>query len=491
MARTAPADRGVPYFAAFLDLLGKRVVVVGGGKVATTKLRALLPCRPDPLIVVAPTATAFIRRAADAGQLEWLQRDYADGDLAGAALAFGATDDRALNARVATEARSLGVPVLAVDDVPNCDFIAPALVRRGDVTVAISTSGRSPAMARRTRERLDSALPAYWGDLLDVAAAARDRLGGTRSVIEPDRWQTSLDGDVERLAEAGALEEATDLLVTKLEHTLFEPAASAAGLVSLVGAGPGDPDLLTLRAVQRLQAAEVVVYDRLVNPSVLDYAPPTAECIDVGKTPGGGGPTQSEINARLVQFAREGRRVVRLKGGDPLVFGRGGEEALALARAGVAFEIVPGISAALAAPAAAGIPVTHRGLSGSVTVLNGHDPDQHAWSALGKLGGTLVFMMAVEHREEIVENLLAHGRAADEPAAVVQWATTSRQRVVSAALADIAPVARAASMQPPAVLVVGPTAALAASLRPGAHQQPSHSVIRDAGTQALGTPVYS
>jgi uroporphyrin-III C-methyltransferase/precorrin-2 dehydrogenase/sirohydrochlorin ferrochelatase len=490
MARTAPADRGVPYFAAFLDLLGKRVVVVGGGKVASTKVRALLACRAAPLIVVAPTATAFIRRAAEAGQMAWLQREYQAGDLHGAVLAFGATDDRGLNARVATDARQLGVPVLAVDDVPNCDFIAPALVRRGDVSIAISTGGRSPAMARRTRERLDSSLPAYWGNLLDVAATASERLGGTRSVIEPDRWQTALDGDVERLTEAGSLDEATDLLVRKLERTLFEPAPTATGLVSLVGAGPGDPDLLTVRAVQRLQAADVVVYDRLVNPSVLDLAPSTAELIDVGKTPGVGGPTQAEINVRLVQLASDGRRVVRLKGGDPFVFGRGGEEALALSRAGVAFEVVPGISAALAAPAAAGIPVTHRGLSGSVTIVNGHDPDQHAWSALAQLGGTLVFMMAVEHLEEIVDRLLAHGRPADEPAAVVQWATTSRQRVVSAALTDIARVAHAANMQPPAVLIVGPTAALAATLGPrdSAFETQPRVTLRAAAPR---TPVYS
>src|SRR5205085_6480864 len=165
----------------------------------------------------------------------------------------GGTDDRALNARVAADARRLGVAVLAVDDVPNCDFIAPALVRRGEVTIAISTAGRSPAMARRTRERLEQTLPAYWGDLLEVAAAARERLAPTRALVEPDRWQTALDGEVEHLAASGALAEATDRLVRDLERSLFEYRADARpGTVSLVGAGPGDPDLLTLRAVQRL-----------------------------------------------------------------------------------------------------------------------------------------------------------------------------------------------------------------------------------------------
>jgi uroporphyrin-III C-methyltransferase / precorrin-2 dehydrogenase / sirohydrochlorin ferrochelatase len=464
MARTLAADRGVPYFATFLDLLYKRVVVVGGGKVATSKVRALLPTRPAPLIVVAPRASAFIRRAAALGDLEWRQRDYATDDLALAELAFGATDDRALNARVAADARALGVPVLAVDDIPNCDFIAPALVRRGDVTVAISTGGRSPAMARRTRERLERALPAFWGDLLEVAAAARDQLGATRSLIEPDRWQTALAGDVERLAESGALDDATEALLVNLERTLFDSRDSRLGRVSLVGAGPGDPELLTLRAVRRLQAADVVVFDRLVSAEVLAYAPPDAERLDVGKAPGGRGWTQAEINTLLEDLAREGRQIVRLKGGDPFVFGRGGEEALALARAGVPFEIVPGISAALAAPAGAGIPVTHRGLSGSVTIVSGHDPDQQAWSALADVGGTLVFLMAVEHLEQIVQALLVHGRPAEEPSAIVQWATTSRQTVVSGPLAEIATRARAAVVEAPAVLVVGPTAALAAEL---------------------------
>jgi uroporphyrin-III C-methyltransferase / precorrin-2 dehydrogenase / sirohydrochlorin ferrochelatase len=491
MTRSSSADRGVPYFAAFLDLVRKKVVVVGGGKVATTKVRALLPCRPEPLVVVAPEVSAFIRRAAEAGQLEWRQRMYAADDLHDAALAFGATDVRSLNARVAADARQLGVAVLAVDDVPNCDFIAPALVRRGDVTVAISTGGRSPAMARRTRERLERVLPASWGDLLEVAAAARERLGATRPLIDADRWQTALDGEVERLAEAGALDAATDLLLTRLERTLFEPVDSGiepglvlgagpgdqpSGLVSLVGAGPGDPELLTLRAMRRLQAAEVVVHDRLVSAAVLEYAHPAAERVDVGKEPGGGGCTQAEINALLVKLGRSGKRVVRLKGGDPFVFGRGGEEALALARAGVACEVVPGISAALAAPAAAGIPVTHRGLSGSVTIVNGHDAAAHDWSALARSGGTLVFLMAVEHLEDIVDKLLAHGRAADEPAAIVQWATTSRQRILSAPLAEIAAATRAAGFEPPAVLVVGPTAALSSELRSGGdRRQPRHS----------------
>ena len=452
------------YFPAFLDLLDKKVVVVGGGRVATSKVRALLPCQPEPLVVVAPRASTTIERAASEGRLTWRRRAYAAGDLDGATLAFGASDDRGLNARVAADARRLGIPVLAVDDVPNCDFIAPAVVHRGDLSVAVSTNGRSPAIARRTRELLESLLPAYWGDLLDVAAHVRERLGGTRAVIDPEAWQAALQGEVEQLVSVGALKEATLLLERKLERSLFEGEQQQRGIVSLVGAGPGDPDLLTLRAAQRLKAADVVVHDRLVGSGVLQLASPTAELIDVGKRPGLGGASQAHINALLIDLAADGRRVVRLKGGDPFVFGRGGEEALALARAGVDFEVVPGVSSALAAPAAAGIPVTHRGLSASLTVVNGHDADQHDWDALARSAGTLVFLMGVEHLGDIADRLVLHGRLVSEPAALIEWATTPRQRVLTSRLGDLAADAHAHGFGPPCVLVVGPTAALAHQL---------------------------
>jgi uroporphyrin-III C-methyltransferase / precorrin-2 dehydrogenase / sirohydrochlorin ferrochelatase len=467
MPRTPPRRdaRGAAYFAAFLDLLHKRVVVVGGGHVATSKVRALLPCQPE-LVVVAPCASTEIQQAAATGKLIWHQREYAPGDLDHAILAFGASDDRELNARVAAEARQKNIPVLAVDDVSNCDFIAPALVRRGDMTVAISTNGRSPALARRTRELLDDALPPYWGELLDVAAAARQQLGGTRSVINPDDWQTALRGEVEDLVAAGALDEAIDVLYRSLERSLFERRPTARGFVSIVGAGPGDLELLTVRALKRLQAAEVVVHDRLVGEGVLELVPPQAERIDVGKRPGGHGTAQADINDLLVRLARQGKRVVRLKGGDPFVFGRGGEEALALADAGVDFEVVPGISSAFAAPAAAGIPVTHRGLSASVTVINGHDADEHDWDALARSAGSLVFLMAVENIETIADRLLAHGRPYSEPTAIIERATTPRQRCVTALLGDLVRAARAQMIEAPAVLVVGPTAALARDLSP-------------------------
>jgi precorrin-2 dehydrogenase/sirohydrochlorin ferrochelatase len=209
-------DRDYQYFPAFLDLVRKRVVVVGGGGVAASKVRSLVPCGVDPLVVVAPEVDPSISKAAVEGRLMWVARDYGDGDLADAALAFAATDDRSLNARVAAEARQRGIPVLAVDDVPNCDFIAPALVRRGELVLAISTHGQSPALARRVRVWLDETLPAHWGGLLEVAAAVRQRLGPLRSTISPEDWQAALTGPVEDLVRHGARDAAVTLLWQKL-----------------------------------------------------------------------------------------------------------------------------------------------------------------------------------------------------------------------------------------------------------------------------------
>jgi uroporphyrin-III C-methyltransferase len=230
--------------------------------------------------------------------------------------------------------------------------------------------------------------------------------------------------------------------------------------VSLIGAGPGDPGLLTVRGAELLSRADVVIYDRLIGHELLELAPPGAELIDVGKSPGTSA-LQAEINARLIEYGRSGRRVVRLKGGDPFVFGRGGEEAEALRAAGVEYEVVPGVSSAFAAPAAAGIPVTHRGLASSVTVVTGHvgegsGPERVDWDALGRAGGTLVVLMGMSGRQRIAEELLASGRPADTPAAVVHWGTTASQRVVRSTLSELASV----DLPAPAVIVIGPVAGL-------------------------------
>lgn len=239
------------------------------------------------------------------------------------------------------------------------------------------------------------------------------------------------------------------------------------GLVSLVGAGPGDPDLLTIRAVRRLEQAEVVVHDRLVGSATLEYCRATCRRIDVGKASGRHTLAQDQINQLLVALGRAGQRVVRLKGGDPFLFGRGGEEALALAQAGVPFEVVPGVSSALAVPAVAGIPVTHRGLAAAVTVVTGHTQpgsDGADWAALARVPGTLVVLMAVENLAEVVSQLLQHGRSTTEAAAMIESGTTAAQRVVYAPLGQIVETAVAVQVRPPAILVVGPTTELGKQL---------------------------
>jgi uroporphyrin-III C-methyltransferase/precorrin-2 dehydrogenase/sirohydrochlorin ferrochelatase len=495
MPRTTTSDRSFPYYSAFLDLRRKRVVVVGGGEIATGKVTGLLPCGPDPLVVIAPEASWLIQEAAEAGKLIWQRRSYQDGDLVGADLAFAATDDRGLNATVAAEARNRRIPVLAVDDIPNCDLIAPSIVKRGDLTIAFSTNGKSPAFARWLRERFDRDVPAHWGALLAIAGSVRERLGERRRKVRPEQWLEALD-ELDGALAAGPLPHAEEWLLGRLTggkgtesltRTLAQrergldggtdptPAppppkgeGDHAGLVSLVGAGPGDPELLTLGALRRLRAADAVVYDRLIGSEVLGLCRADAEMYDVGKVPGNHACQQSEINDLLIRLGRAGRRVVRLKGGDPFVFGRGGEEALALANAEVPFEIVPGVSAALAVPAVAGIPVTHRGLATSVTIATGHGrggTGDHDWSALARTRGTLVFLMAVENLEQIVERLLGNGRNPTEPTAIVESGTLPEQRIIRSSLADAAATARAADVKAPAVFVVGPTVELADQIR--------------------------
>jgi precorrin-2 dehydrogenase/sirohydrochlorin ferrochelatase len=220
MARTADV-KYTEYYPAFLDLWHKRVVVVGGGILATGKIRGLLPCGPEPLVVIAPQVSEFIEDHAAAGRLVWQRRPYTEGDVAGADYCFAATNDRAINAAVATEARGRKVPVLAIDDVPNCDFIAPAIVRRGRLVVAISTQGRSPAMASHLRRELEKVLPPEWGDLLDVAATVRERLGPARSQVAPDEWQSALDDELKALVWRGALDAAEDLLFRRLTREVL------------------------------------------------------------------------------------------------------------------------------------------------------------------------------------------------------------------------------------------------------------------------------
>jgi uroporphyrin-III C-methyltransferase/precorrin-2 dehydrogenase/sirohydrochlorin ferrochelatase len=402
-----------------LRLDGRRAVVVGGGTVATRRVPALLAAGAD-LLVVSPSLTPALRGQADAGQLTWRPRRFTASDLDGAWLVQVAVDDPAAAAEVSAAATERRIFCVRADDRHAATAWTPAVTRYGPVTVAVLAGG-DPRRAVAVRDGIagrlaDGTLPAAPpGDPADPA-------------------------DLAGLAGAGG------------------PPGRRVGTVALVGAGPGDPELITVRGRRLLAAADVVVADRLVPGLLLDELRPEVELVDAAKLPYGPARAQDEINRILVDRALAGAAVVRLKGGDPYLFGRGGEELLACAAAGVPVTVVPGVTSALAVPAAAGIPVTHRRVAHEVVVVSGHLPPGHpdslvSWPELARLRGTLVILMGLRNLPEIVATLTGHGRSPDTPAAVVADGTTARQRAVRTTLAELP--ARAGQLAPPAVVVIG------------------------------------
>ncbi|HLT91784.1 MAG TPA: siroheme synthase CysG [Woeseiaceae bacterium] len=454
------------HLPVFLKLEGKPCLVVGGGAVAERKA-ALLARAGARVTVAAPGLTPGLRALADARRIRHLAEDWHERLLASQRLVIAATDDPAVNAAVARAAERRGVFCNVVDDGEASGFILPAIVDRSPVIVAIGTGGRAPVLAQRLKTALEAWLPARIGVLAERAGRWRALVAKRFATVDERRrfWQRFFDGPAARHLLAGRETEAERMVRRELVDGGGQPAEPA-GEAWIVGAGPGDPGLLTLRARQLIGTADVVLYDRLVSRAVLDFARKEAELVPVGKAAGRQLATQEAINALLVHYVRAGKRVCRLKGGDPFVFGRGGEEARALAEAGLPYEVVPGVTAALGCAAYAGIPLTMRGMSGAVTFATarldaGASPD---WSALVRARHTLVLYMSAGSVEATASALVAHGAAADTPAAIVENGTTSRQRVLVATLADVAERARAAGIGSPALMIVGPTAALAAEL---------------------------
>ncbi len=461
------------YFPVFLDLKGQKVLVVGGGDVALRKVSLLERCGALITLVAPQIAPALMERAA-AGTLKLAFREFIPDDLQGAHLVIVATAQRALNRWIARLADARSIPVNVVDDREASRFIVPAIIDRDPVLVAVSTGGTSPVLARRLRERLEAFIPKRFGDLAlwlrELREASRRRLRGTgerrryfEAVIDGPAARRFIEGD-----RRGALRIARQLLSTT------SAAPRPAGSVTLVGAGPGDPELLTLKALRALQDADVILHDRLVSDTVLDLARRDATLICVGKTAGGAGTEQARIHGLLIEHAQAGRRVVRLKGGDPFVFGSGGEELEALARAHIDFSVVPGITAAAGCAAYAGIPLTHREYAHSVSFVTGHadaggnEPD---WRSLARPGATAVFYMGLGRLDHIATKLIEHGAAGTRPAAIIAQGTTAAQRVIAATLASIRDVASRANLQSPALLVVGDVVALHSTLawfNPGA-----------------------
>ncbi|WP_300750611.1 siroheme synthase CysG [uncultured Oscillibacter sp.] len=435
------------YFPFFVDLEGREGLVVGGGAVALRKLQKLLPYGPR-LTVAAPELLAEIEALPG---LTRLRRSFAPAMLEGKGFVIAATDDREVNREIAALCWERGIPVNAVDDKEQCTFLFPALVKRGDLTVGVSTAGASPSAAAWVRRRVSERLPEDFGELLDYLASLRPMV--RERVAEENRAAVFARLFSACMEQGFPLEEAA--LAAVLE------GAPGMGKVYLVGAGCGAADLVTVRGLRLLERCGAVVYDDLLDKELLDAAPEGAEKIYVGKRRGRHSMAQEDINALLIAKAREGKQVVRLKGGDPFVFGRGGEEALALQAAGIAWEYVPGVSSAVAVPGAAGIPVTHRGVSRSFHVVTARTADlpeepPSRWEELARLGGTLVFLMGLSQLEEIVRGLTGAGLPPDTPAAVIGG--KNAPRTIRGTLGDIAERAREA--EAPAVIVVGGTAGM-------------------------------
>jgi uroporphyrin-III C-methyltransferase / precorrin-2 dehydrogenase / sirohydrochlorin ferrochelatase len=448
------------YLPLFMQLRSQPVVVVGGGRIAIRKVD-LLRRSGAQITVVSPELREELHKLASKGELLHIAARFTEAHVEGATLVIAATNDQDVNAAVSAAAQARRIPVNVVDNPSLSTFIFPAIVDRSPIIVAVSSGGESPVLARRIREQIEALLPAKLGALSRFMGARRKAVQQALGTLaRRPFWERIVSGVVGTRVLAGDESAAEKAFESELRrsHLTTSPATGGSGMgeVYLIGAGPGDPDLLTLRALQLLQQADVVLYDRLVPEAVLDRSRRDAERIFVGKE-AGDHTVQDRIHELLVQYARKGLRVARLKGGDPFVFGRGGEEIEVLVRHNIPYISVPGITAALGAASAAGIPLTHRRLAQSVTFVAGHvlEDETLDWRSLAGPRQTVVFYMGVSHLDRIVAKLRDAGAKSDHPAAVVERATLPEQRTLRGTLETIADVARKASVTAPALLIVG------------------------------------
>ena len=451
----------------FLKLTNKPCLVVGGGTVAERKVR-LLQRTGAKISVLASSVTESLQAQIDLGRITYFPEQYSDAVGAGFWLIIAATDDESLNHRIAMDADVAGRFCNVVDDNAASSFILPAIVDRSPIIVAIGTEGNAPVLAQQLKNRIEAWIPQRIGDLAAQAGRWRDLVKKRFESLRERRrfWQRFFTGPIAEHLLAGRQVAAEKAMRAELVGEITDDKESQ-GEAWIVGAGPGDPGLVTLRGQQLIGRADVVLYDRLVSKPILDFARKEAELIPVGKRAGSQEMSQTEINELLVELVREGNRVCRLKGGDPFVFGRGGEEALSLANAGLPFQIVPGISAALGCAAYAGIPLTLRGVSGSVTLAtaklsNDLGPD---WPQLLNSGHTLALYMGVGSIADIRKQLMDGGVSPDLPVAIVENGTTSRQRTILSSAACIDDDAKKANIVSPAMIFIGKSVGAAEQLQ--------------------------
>jgi len=451
----------------FFRLRARPVLLVGAGEAAVAKAR-LLHAAGAEVRVVAPHGLDAFADWADAGVVRWDRRIFDPADVAGMTLVVGATGDRDADTAIAGAANAAAIPVNIVDRPDLSSFIVPSIVDRSPVTIGISTNGASPVLARRLREQIETLLPANLGRLASFLDSFRSAVKAKVDGFDARRrlWEDIIDGPIARDVLAGRETAAREAMLSRINRR--HAGAQVQGHVDIVGAGPGDPELLTIKALRALQDADLVVYDRLIGDGILDLVRRDAERIYVGKARSNHAVPQDRINELLVSHARAGRRVVRLKGGDPFVFGRGGEELERLRAAGVSAAVIPGITAATGCAASAGLPLTHRDHASAVTFVTGHGVDGAPdvdWAALARPRHTLVVYMGVARAGSLADQLIGHGRAPDTPVAIIENGTRPDERVITGTLATIPSLVRTARLGAPALIVIGEVAALADAAR--------------------------
>ncbi|MCW8924133.1 MAG: siroheme synthase CysG [Gammaproteobacteria bacterium] len=469
------------YLPIFFQIKQRPCLVVGGGSIAARKVALLRKAEGD-VTVVSPELCSELSELAAAGKIQHRAKTFSDEDMNDCVVAIAATDQREVNEQVSALANEKKLPVNVVDNPDLCSFIMPSMIDRSPVQIAISTGGTSPVLARMIRTKLEGMIPAAYGRLGALAESFRDKVKAAFPNVESRRvfWESVLEGRIAELVFSGHEDEARTLLDKTIDEKAAEPELP--GEVFLVGAGPGDPDLLTFRALRLMQQADVVVYDRLVSPAIMEMVRRDAEIVYVGKERDKHTMQQENINQLLVRLAKEGKRVLRLKGGDPFIFGRGGEEIELLAQEGVAFQIVPGITAASGCASYAGIPLTHRDYAQSCVFVTGHLKDGSVdlnWKALAHPNQTVVFYMGLHGAPTLCKEMVAHGLPATTPVALVEQGTTPQQRVYTATLETLLETIKSKDIKPPTLIIVGEVVTLQDKLKwiKEQHEDDSDSVF--------------
>jgi uroporphyrin-III C-methyltransferase/precorrin-2 dehydrogenase/sirohydrochlorin ferrochelatase len=443
----------------FLNVNGKKTLIVGSGVIAARKADLLLRAGSE-VTFVAPELGEEVSRLAETWDIHHKTGELSAEDLAGCVVAFGCSPDDSVNQQLSELAAAAGVMVNVPDTTDSCDFIMPAVVDRTPLLIAISSGGSSPLLTRMLKARFETTIPAAYGRLAEFAGSYRDKIKAM--VPNPTRrrrfWESMISGPVAEHLFSSQVEEATSLMDSQLQEAAKEGDKPPLGEVYLVGTGPGDPDLLTFRALRLMQQADVVLYDRLIGDGILNLVRRDAERIYVGKLPENHSVPQEEIGKLLIRLAQDGKRVLRLKGGDPFVFGRGGEEIEALSENGIAFQVIPGVTAAVGCASYAGIPLTHRDHAQGCVFVTGHEKDGKLnlnWNSLIQPRQTVVVYMGLSSLGAITGGFLANGADPATPAAIIENGTRAGQRVITGTLESLSELTAEAGIKSPALIIIG------------------------------------